>query len=136
MATSGHRTPALRRLAERGVAWARIAGACWIIALAGGCATGPMEVGRPPPTDRLSSLQPGVSTREEVIRALGEPQGRGAGRLPSAPLQDLLLYESDVTEGTRMKMKMLIVFVNRSTGIYEGYLWFQAGMKFGRASGT
>jgi hypothetical protein len=129
MATSGHRTPAVRRFAERGLAFARAVGACLAIALAGGCATGTMEVGRPPPTDRLSQLQPGVSTRDEVLKALGEPQGRGAGRLPSAPLQDLLLYESDVTEGTRMKMKMLIVFVNRSTGIYEGYLWFQSGLK-------
>jgi hypothetical protein len=122
---------AVRRFAERSVASARIVGACLLLALAAGCSTGPMEVGRPPPTDRLLRLQPGVSTRDEVLKVLGEPQGRGAGRLPSAPLQDLLLYESDVAEGTRMKMKMLIVFINRSTGIYEGYLWFQSGLKVG-----
>lgn len=131
MATCGPRMPALCRVAERGLSFARIASACCVIALAAGCATGPMEIGRPPPTDQLRSLQPGLSTRAEVLKTLGEPQGRGAGRLPSAPLQDLWLYESDLTEGTRMKMKMLIVFIDRSTGLYEGYLWFQSGQKFG-----
>jgi hypothetical protein len=121
--------PAVHRFAERAAALARAAGACLVLALAAGCATGPIEVGRAPPTDRLSKLQPGVSTRAEVLAALGEPQGRGAGRLPTAPPQELLLYESDVTEGTKVKMKMLIVFVNRATGIYEGYLWFQSGLK-------
>jgi hypothetical protein len=31
-------------------------------------------------------------------------------------------------DGAKMRMKMLVVFVNRSTGVYEGYMWFQSGM--------
>jgi hypothetical protein len=121
--------PGLRRFADRGLALARTVGACLVVAAAAGCAGGAVDLGRPPPTDRLSLLQPGVSTRDEVLKTLGEPQGRGAGRLPSAPLQDLLLYESDVTDGARMKMTMLIVFIDRATGLYEGHLWFRSGLK-------
>ncbi len=99
-----------------------------------GCATGPTELGRPLPVDRLSQLKPGVSTLDEVIAALGEPQGRGGGLLPTLPVHDLLLYESDTMEGAKMRMRMLIVWVNRSTGVYEGYLWFNSGMLLSPAS--
>lgn len=98
------------------------------LTLLAGCATGPVEFGRPIPTERLSQLKPGTSTLAEVLVTLGEPQGRGKGLLPAAPPIDLLLYESDAMEGTRMRMKMLIVFVNRSNGVYEGYMWFHSGM--------
>jgi hypothetical protein len=70
----------------------------------------------------------------EVLATLGEPQGRGGGRLPTMPVHDLLLYESDTMDGTKMRMKMLIVFVNRSTGVYEGYMWFNSGLLLGPAS--
>jgi hypothetical protein len=96
----------------------------WLV----GCASGPTELGRPIPVDRLSQLQPGVSTRSEVLAALGEPQGRGGGLLPTMPIHDLLLYESDLMDGTNMRMKMLVVFVGRSSGVYEGYLWFNSGL--------
>jgi hypothetical protein len=110
-------------------------GAAFVVAIPLiGCSTGPIELGRRPPVERLSQLTPGASTLVEVLAALGEPQGRGAGRLPTAPAMDLLLYESDSMEGTKMRMKMLIVFVNRSTGVYEGYMWFNAGQLLAPAS--
>jgi hypothetical protein len=99
-----------------------------------GCATGPVELGRPIPTDRLSQPKPGTSTLSDVLATLGEPQGRGKGLLPTAPPLDLLLYESDAMEGTKMRMKMLVVFVNRSNGVYEGYMWFHSGMLMSPAS--
>lgn len=99
-----------------------------------GCSTAPVELGRRPPVERLAQLTPGTSTRAEVLAALGEPQGRGAGRLPAAPLMDLLLYESDSMDGTKMRMKMLIVFVHRTTGVYEGYMWFNSGQMLAPAS--
>lgn len=103
------------------------AAACLALILLAGCASGPTEIGRPLPVERLAQLEPGASTLAEVLAALGEPQGRGAGRLPSLPVHDLLQYESDMMDGTKMRMKMLIVFVNRSTGVYEGYMWFNSG---------
>jgi hypothetical protein len=113
----------------------RALGAAFVAAaLLIGCATGPVELGRSPPVDRLAQLKPGTSTLVEVLATLGEPQGRGAGRLPTAPLMDLLLYEGDSVDGTKMRMKMLIVFVNRSTGTYEGYMWFNSGQILAPAS--
>jgi hypothetical protein len=98
------------------------------LSLLAGCAMGPIELGRPIPTDRLAALTPGKSTRAEVLATLGEPQGRGQGLLPAAPPLDLLLYESDQIDGTKMRMRMLMVFVHRSTGVYEGYMWFHSGL--------
>ncbi len=96
--------------------------------LLAGCAMGPIDLGRPIPTDRLAQLKPGTSGLPDVLAVLGEPQGRGKAVLPGAPPLDLLLYESDRMEGTKMRMKMLIVFVHRSTGVYEGYMWFNSGL--------
>ncbi len=90
-----------------------------------------MKAGRPPPTERLSQLKVAVSTAEEVRAALGEPQGRGAARLPQTGLQDLWLYEYDEAEGTTVHLRMLMVFVDRGTGRYGGHLWFSSGQLLG-----
>jgi hypothetical protein len=102
--------------------------ACTALSLLAGCASGPIELGRPIPTERLAQLKPGTSTLADVLVTLGEPQGRGQGLLPGAPPLDLLLYESDQIDGTKMRMKMLMVFVHRSSGVYEGYMWFHSGL--------
>lgn len=129
MVTSGLPTAALGRFgkAQR---WPRLLVGAFVAftILLASCATGPTELGRPIPVDRLAQLKPGISTRAEVLAALGEPQGRGAGLLPTVPIHDLLLYESDTMDGVNMRMRMLIVFVTRSTGLYEGYLWFNSGL--------
>jgi hypothetical protein len=134
MATYGLQTAARARLADLLRLPRVLAAGFFALTLLVGCATGPTELGKPLPVDRLSQLKPGTSTRAEVLAALGEPQGRGSGLLPTMPVHDLLLYESDTMEGTKMRMKMLIVFVNRSTGMYEGYMWFNSGMLLGPAS--
>jgi len=129
MDTSGLPTAARLKANSLGrVTGSLAAGLVALVLLAGGCATGPVELGRPLPTDRLAQLKPGVSTMSEVLATLGEPQGRGKGLLPSAPPIDLLFYESDTMEGTKMRMKMLIVFMNRSTGVFDGYMWFNSGL--------
>jgi hypothetical protein len=134
MATYGLQTAAQARRADLLHLPRSLAAGFVALALLVGCATGPTELGKPLPVDRLSQLRPGTSMRDEVLATLGEPQGRGGGLLPTMPVHDLLLYESDTMEGTKMRMKMLIVFVNRSTGIYEGYMWFNSGMLLGPAS--
>lgn len=129
MVTSGLRT-AVRLRSVEPRRWPRLRAAI-LVALStvlAACATGPTELGRPIPVDRLAQLKPGVSTKADVLAALGEPQGRGAGLLPAVPVHDVLLYESDTMDGVNMRMRMLIVFVTRSTGLFEGYLWFNSGL--------
>jgi hypothetical protein len=105
-----------------------LAAACTALSLLTGCATGPIELGHPIPTERLAQLKPGTSTLADVLATLGEPQGRGKGLLPGAPPLDLLLYEADRIDGTKMRMQMLMVFVHRASGVYEGYMWFHSGL--------
>lgn len=134
MDTCGRRMAARPRRSDRMNLRRALAAGFAALALLVGCATGPIELGRPLPTERLSQLKPGTSTMAEVLATLGEPQGRGKGLLPTVPPVDLLLYESDVMDGAKMRMKMLVVFVNRSTGVYEGYMWFHSGMLMSPAS--
>lgn len=128
MDTYGHPTVAPLRFADLRRLPRLLPAAFVALTLLIGCATGPMELGKPMPVDRLSQLKPGTSSMADVLAALGEPQGRGAFRLPTMPVHNLLLYESDTMDGTKMRMKMLFVFVNRSTGVYEGYMWFNSGL--------
>ena len=94
-------------------------------ALLAGCAPS-IHLGQTPRTDRLAELRPGASTTQDIRRVLGEPAGRGAGRLPNFPLQDILMYESTKSDGKDTHMHMLLVFVGRDSGIYEGHIWFSA----------
>ena len=94
-------------------------------ALLAGCATS-IQLGQTPRTDRLGELKPGASTMQEIRHVLGEPAGRGAGRLPNFPLQDIWMYESTKSDGRDTHIHMLLVFVGRDSGIYEGHIWFSA----------
>lgn len=98
----------------------------FIVALAAtglsGCATR-MEIGAPPALHRLSELTPHVSTRNDVLLALGEPRGYGAARLaPSFTRQRVWLYEHNVSEGRNIQITMLLVFFSGEK--YDGYMWF------------
>jgi hypothetical protein len=99
--------------------------------LAVGCAAPVIKLGKPPPTERLSQLKVAVSTAADVRAALGEPQGKGAARLPQTGLQDLWLYEYDEVEGVTVRLRMLMVFVDRDSGRYGGHLWFSSGQLLG-----
>ena len=101
--------------------------------LLAGCAT-TIQLGQAPRTDRLGELKPGTSATSEIRRVLGEPAGRGAGRLPNFPAQDIWLYESTKTDGKETHIHMLLVFVSRDTGIYEGHIWFSADRMLERAA--
>ena len=111
---------------------ARVATAVLFPALVSGCATS-IQLGQTPRTDRLAELKPGASNAQEIRRVLGEPAGRGAGRLPNFPLQDIWMYESAKTDGKDTHMHMLLVFVGRDSGIYEGHIWFSADRALERA---
>lgn len=101
----------------------------------GGCAT-MVEYGTLPPTDKLKQLTPGVSTGNDVIRALGEPRGKGMVHLAVPTGRDvahlsalsgkrtLWLYEYTRAEGNQMHLKILLVFMDGD--VYDGHLWFSS----------
>jgi hypothetical protein len=95
--------------------------------LAGGCALPVMKAGAPPPVERLAQLKVAVSNASDVRSALGEPQGRGAVRLPQTGLQEIWLYEYDEVEGAKVRLRMLMVFVDKDSTRYGGYMWFSSG---------
>lgn len=143
MAISGQAMQALRRpslnsgfgTARRGE-WRQAIAAVAVSSVAvlglGGCATGPMKIGEPPAIDRLPQLSAGVSTAKDVVAVLGEPKGRGAARAGTFGLKESWLYESMELEGTKARMRMLMVFIDKDTGVYQGHMWMASGMLFGQ----
>jgi hypothetical protein len=95
------------------------------------CATS-FHAGSPPPVERLASLKPGVSTRAQVTATLGTPQGQGNALSSSRPeVQDLLVYQYVETDGQQVRTRNLLVFVDKQSGLYQGYMWFRSGQVFG-----
>lgn len=143
MAISGPATPGPRRRSLSSAlraagdghwrrAAARIAVASVAGLLAAGCATGPMKMGTPPAVDRLPELRAGVSTAKDVVAVLGEPQGRGAARSPSFGLKETWLYESMEIEGTKARIRMLMVVLDKDSGVYQGHMWMASGLLIGQ----
>jgi len=124
---------ALRTRRRASAGWTRVAVACCIVAaLATGCASPSVKLGNPPATDRLAELTVGVSTAKDVVAVLGEPQGRGAARAQEYGFKETWLYESAEIAGSNAKMRMLMLFFDKDTGVYQGHLWFASGLLFGR----
>jgi hypothetical protein len=109
-----------------------VAAACLAGLMVAGCTMPVMKLGKPPLTDRLAELKANESRAKEVLAVLGEPQGRGAVRSEGFGLQDAWLYESGEVDGTKTRMRMLIVFLDKETGVYHGYMWFASGMLIGQ----
>jgi len=104
---------------------------CLAAMLVGGCAT-TIAMGKAPATDRLGELKWNLSTDKEIVALLGEPQGRGATRSPTYGLKETWLYYSVVSEGTRARSHMLMVFLDKDTHVYQGYMWVASGLLFGQ----
>jgi hypothetical protein len=82
-----------------------------------------MEIGAPPNVDGLSKLTPHVSTKNDVLLALGEPRGYGKARLNSGfQPQRVWEYEYTVSDGSDIRLSMLLVFFAGDE--YDGYMWF------------
>lgn len=89
-----------------------------------------MKYGTPPKIDRLTSLKAGVSTRADVLMVLGEPRGRGATRFSQiasqkygvADYHDIWFYEFVQSDGQKVDLKFLLVFVDQQR--YNGHFWF------------
>lgn len=121
--------------------------ALWIVTcmtLLSGCVS--LQWGAPPRVDRLASLTPGVSTKADLLMALGAPRGYGTGRLsPVSPPMKLWFYEYVEGKGQDISLQILVVMLGKgeNEGLpekYEGHLWFYSGNKltkeyFGEAGG-
>lgn len=100
--------------------------------LLAGCAPQKITTGAFTKIDRLDKqLQRGVSTKMDVQRVLGAPNGFGGAMLPTDPKPREVWYYEDV-EGKDFKMKgdimimnmrqqILLIFFER--GVFDGYMW-------------
>jgi hypothetical protein len=94
------------------------------LAILTGCAP-TLKYGSPPKVTNLESLQKGISTKADVLMALGEPRGKGALRFSEAPSQwEIWSYDYTEIEGGHVGFKLLLVFFAEK--YYDGNLWFSA----------
>ncbi len=91
-----------------------------------------IKYGVQPKVDKLSTLKVGVSSRADILMALGEPRGRGAARFSDAaslkhgvePYHDIWFYEYVESDGENVQLKFLLVFVDKDH--YNGHFWFSS----------
>ena len=103
--------------------------ACLAITGLAGCAP-TMTFGSLPRVENVPSLKVGASTTGEVRNALGEPRGRGRARFSvDLPEQDVWFYEYMQSDGQKVQLKMLLVFVDKD--VYAGHMWFSSGQLVG-----
>ena len=102
-----------------------------IVICVNGCSIS-TKLGKSPLTDHLDQLTVNESTTRDIRVVLGAPQGRGATRSSSYGLKEIWLYESSEIEGTKSRMRMLMVFIDKESGLYHGHLWFASGLMFGQ----
>lgn len=108
---------------------ARVAVTCLGLAMVTACST-TMNFGSPPRVDRLEALRIGTSTAGDVRNALGEPRGRGQARFAAdLPEQQTWFYEYMQSDGRKVQLKMLLVFMDRD--VYGGHIWFSSGQLLG-----
>lgn len=102
---------------------------CCGLSLTSGCST-TMAFGSLPRIDRLESLKIGTSGAGEVLLALGEPRGRGQAKLgPNVPEQQIWFYEYTKSDGKKVQLKMLLVFMDKD--VYAGHMWFSSRQLLG-----
>lgn len=101
----------------------------WVLA---GCTA---KWGWPPKTDRLETLQRGVSTKADVLLALGGPRGKGIARNADVRLRqawgkddtrEIWFYEFAKAGLTQTNTKILLVFFHNE--IYDGYVWYSSAL--------
>ena len=94
--------------------------------MTGACMNIHMHMGKRPDTDALEKkLRLGESTFTEVLKAFGEPNGKGKAMFPihSSPKTMWSYYyeEGDLKDSRRI---FLFVFFDRDR--YDGYMWFSS----------
>ena len=97
------------------------------LSLAGILAGCTIKFGSPPGTNNLENLSVGVSSKADVLSALGEPRGNGVARLSRefAP-RTIWFYEyvEAPLTGKNIGLKILVVFFEQDK--YDGHFWFSS----------
>jgi hypothetical protein len=86
--------------------------------------------------ERLTELQPGVSSSADVEALLGAPLGRGMARLtPDSPESEVWIYGrfGYPGYGTSFRSAQLMVFLKE--GRYDGHFWLTVGKPPAPATG-
>jgi hypothetical protein len=89
-----------------------------------------MRIGEPVKTMPLDSLRIGEATRADVVRALGQPLGRGRSMLPIDPgprtVWAYAYAEANVESGAIKDVRQALLWVYFDGDRYDGYLWFSS----------
>ncbi len=110
------------RLAGRSVV------AVLLLAAAAGCSI-QATAGRLPAVSELeTTLKPGESTHNDVLRTLGTPVGRSVSAMPiEARPREMWTYYFE--RGSLKDVRQLFLFVYFVEDRYDGYLWFSSHPK-------
>jgi len=98
----------------------------FILIFTTGCLDMQMRIGRQPNPELLENpLRPGQSTRAEVIRVLGPPDGKGQEMLP-IEAEPRTLWSYYYEQGTLKDSRRIFLFVFFDQDLYDGYMWFSS----------
>lgn len=91
-----------------------------------GCASAPvLDFGRPVPVGKITTLQVGVSTPDDVRALLGPPRGDGITRhFKEKELRTIWYYEYGQIKDDQVALKIVLVFFKGDR--YDGHLWFSS----------
>lgn len=103
------------------------------VALLWGCASANAKTARPfADGKQLSTLERGVSTRRDVQRLLGAPDGSGHALLPTEDAQLDLWYYADfemkdvrqTPSGIRGDVRQQVLLVAFRGDVFDGFMWW------------
>jgi hypothetical protein len=98
----------------------------FVFLLASSCMDIKMRIGERPDSDIMEKkLRIGESTRNEVIAALGEPDGKGKAMLP-IDSESKVLWSYYYEEGDLKDARRIFLFVFFDQDSYDGYMWFSS----------
>ena len=125
MDTSGRATRVLSKPSDLPV-WPLVA---LLFFLLGGCATS-LKLVEEPMVPRLDHVMVDVTTAHQIEQVLGKPQGRGEVSSPGFGLKEAWMNEVADTDGNKVRLQMLMVFLDDESRVYHGHLWFASGALF------
>jgi hypothetical protein len=99
-----------------------------------GCEAAPVGIGAEPNLAALGTLRKGVTRSAELEGRLGHRNGEGILSVPGIPLRDVWVYraleyhERLPLEEIFSHEKTLLVFIDPSRDVFDGYMWFDSDM--------